>query len=201
MNKIHTILLFAIFFMAPAAKACTLTTSVMSTSPVSPCSYSCNGMAVIMVTGGTAPYTASGSFTASPVSFSSAGTLTGFCMGTFPIVITDAVGCTTTMTVTIGGPSALSFSTSTSPSSPACDGSITVTASGGTGTLTYSNDGGLSYQSSNVFSGLCTGTYNVCVMDANGCTTCSNVTVSSSCTFISTVGGVTGATCNGVCNG
>ena len=47
-------------------------------------------------------------------------------------------------------------------------GSITVTAAGGTGTYEYSNNGGGSYQASNVFSGLAAGTYQVQVRNLGG---------------------------------
>jgi DNA-binding beta-propeller fold protein YncE len=45
------------------------------------------------------------------------------------------------------------------------DGSISVTASGGNPPYTYSNDGGINYQTSNVFSGLIASTYKVVVKD------------------------------------
>gem|GEM_PF-983858 len=47
------------------------------------------------------------------------------------------------------------------------DGSVTVTASGGTGSLQYSNDNGMAWQSSNVFSGLTAGSYTLRVKDEN----------------------------------
>jgi hypothetical protein len=39
----------------------------------------------------------------------------------------------------------------------ATDAVITVTATGGTGTITYSKDNGLNFQASNIFSGLAAG--------------------------------------------
>ncbi|HEV7350496.1 Ig domain-containing protein [Telluribacter sp.] len=56
---------------------------------------------------------------------------------------------------------------------PACtdqtNGSLTISASGGIGTLTYSKDGaGGIFQASNVFSGLGAGTYTLAVKDASG---------------------------------
>lgn len=50
------------------------------------------------------------------------------------------------------------------------DGTITVTASGGTPPFQYSADNGLTYQSSNVITSLAVGSYNVVVKDALGCT-------------------------------
>src|ERR1019366_2281608 len=49
------------------------------------------------------------------------------------------------------------------------NGSITITASGVTGVYTYSDNNGSSYQSSNVFSNLTSGTYSTFVKDSNGC--------------------------------
>ncbi len=48
-------------------------------------------------------------------------------------------------------------------------GTITVNASGGNGGLTYSVDGGVTYQPSSIFTGLVAGTYNVFVKDNFGC--------------------------------
>src|SRR5208283_3080777 len=50
----------------------------------------------------------------------------------------------------------------------ASDGSITVTAAGGTGAYSYTLNGGAA-QSSNVFSGLSSGSYSIMVFDANNC--------------------------------
>ena len=51
-------------------------------------------------------------------------------------------------------------------------GSYTITANGtgGTGTLTYSINGGASYQSGTTFVVTTAGTYTIKVKDANGCT-------------------------------
>jgi gliding motility-associated-like protein len=49
------------------------------------------------------------------------------------------------------------------------DGSINVTASGGSGTYTYSIDGGITYQSSNIFGSLSGGNYSITVQDGAGC--------------------------------
>ena len=49
------------------------------------------------------------------------------------------------------------------------DGSINITASGGDGTYTYSNDGGLTFQPTNSFSGLISGFYDIIIEDGSGC--------------------------------
>ncbi|MBG6111279.1 uncharacterized protein YegP (UPF0339 family), partial [Flavobacterium sp. CG_9.10] len=84
----------------------------------------------------------------------------------------NGLGCTSTVPVVISDPPAIVVSSATG-ANPKCnggtDGSLTITASGGTGTLMYSKDNGATYQASNVFSGLAAGTYLWAVKDANDC--------------------------------
>ena len=61
----------------------------------------------------------------------------------------------------------------------ASNGSITVTATNATGTVQYSKDGGINYQSGNVFTGLPGGTYDIVVRDDSRCVTHSSVTVAN----------------------
>jgi len=49
-----------------------------------------------------------------------------------------------------------------------CNGSISVTTSGGIAPYFYSINNGISYQTSNVFNGLCQGTYTVIINDSTG---------------------------------
>ena len=66
----------------------------------------------------------------------------------------------------------------TQASCTANDGTITITASGGTGTLEYSIDNGTNFQIDNgFFTGLGAGTYNIVVKDANGCATTGTATI------------------------
>lgn len=57
--------------------------------------------------------------------------------------------------------------------------SLFVSATGGTGTLMYSLDGGLTFQDSPVFTNVPNGTYTLVVMDENGCTESVEVTFST----------------------
>ncbi len=57
---------------------------------------------------------------------------------------------------------------------PSCnsfsDGVISITASGGTGALSYSINNGATFQTSNTFGGLPAATYNIVVKDSRNCT-------------------------------
>ncbi|WP_165764816.1 T9SS type A sorting domain-containing protein [Flavobacterium davisii] len=73
--------------------------------------------------------------------------------------------------ILITSPSPVTFSTSQTNvlCHGASTGTITVTAAGGTGNYQYSKDGGATWQTSNVFSGLPESSYSVVVKDANEC--------------------------------
>ncbi len=70
-------------------------------------------------------------------------------------------------------------STTTNPSCSGNDGQITINVSNGTTPYQYSIDNGNTFQSSNSFSGLIAGTYNVVVMDAGGCQSTQSATIAS----------------------
>ncbi len=97
--------------------------------------------------------------------------------GTYYITVKDNVGCTyITNTMNITQPSAgVSFTTSIGGQACATLGGIVVTAAGGYGGYTYSDNNGSSYQSNNMFSGLAYGNYTVKVQDENGCVSSSSV--------------------------
>jgi hypothetical protein len=101
------------------------------------------------------------------------GTFPTVPVGNYYIVATDASGCSYTNTVYITGPtSGLTVTgTSTPATSGMNNGSITMTASGGTAPYSYSLNNTSNWQSSNVFTGLAPGVYIVYVQDANGCMT------------------------------
>src|SRR5436853_6206877 len=97
--------------------------------------------------------------------------------------------------MTLPGSSLTASALATNPSCSSGTGSITVTASGGTGTLSYSKDG-TNFQTSNVFSGLAGGSYTITVKDANGCTTTTGATVTIP-TPVTTSSSKTNPLCNG----
>ncbi|MEL6924216.1 MAG: hypothetical protein AAFO94_09225, partial [Bacteroidota bacterium] len=77
--------------------------------------------------------------------------------------------------------------TSNDPSCSGGDGSILLSASGGSGNFDYSIDNGLNYQSSNSFTNLDGGVYNILVRDATGCIKLVTDTLESPAPFAVTV--------------
>jgi gliding motility-associated-like protein len=90
--------------------------------------------------------------------------------------IIDANNCTFVLPITIAKDPT---PTVTASATGQCLGSgtytITAAGSGGVGTLTYSINGGASYQTSPIFTVTTAGNYTITVKDANGCTAASNV--------------------------
>ena len=116
------------------------------------------------------------------VNLTSSETYAPLVAGSYVIYIKDGSGCVRTLTRTISEPTTLTHTTTFVV--PTCsddtDGSITVSASGGSGTKVYSKDGGTNYQSSNVFNSLGTGTYSIKVKDGGNCTSSSTRTLTKS---------------------
>jgi hypothetical protein len=171
------------------ANGCTATTTGNITQPSvlnassSKTAILCNGgssTVTVSATGGTAPYSGTGTFTRSA--------------GTYSFTVTDANSCTSTTTGTITQPSALSLSLQVGACSSGTNGSITATFSGGTGTYQAKIDNGAyaAATSPKTFTGLAPGSHTITVKDANGCTTSKSTTVASCQTFCSLTQGAYG---------
>jgi len=169
------------------------TASIQSSSNVS-CNGGNNGNATVSMTGGTPNYT----YLWSNGQISS--TATGLIFGTYTVTVTDAIGCTTTQTITITEPALLTASVT--PTNITCfgfnDGTGTVLAAGGTGTYTYawSPSGGNSSAASN----LSPGNYTVTVTDANGCTSTSSLAITQPA-VLTTSATSTNISCSGATDG
>lgn len=121
--------------------------------------------------------------------------------GEYIVTVTDAVGCTALDTATIAGPVIL---TSTKDSLPVTcyngsDGMVSVTASGGTGTYTYSWNNG-PFITDSVLTNIPAGTYNVYLQDANGCARIDSMVVNTPPEFLANLT-MTPPDCNGFTNG
>lgn len=172
-----------------------LTATASSTNET--CDYLNNGTASVVAGGGTAPYTynwAPGGQTTVSISSLSAGTYT--------VLVTDNKGCTRQAFATVTQPAALTASFG-GQSNVSCfggsNGSVTVSASGGTAGYSYSwSPGGASTATA---SGLSSGTYTVTVTDNNTCQTTNTITITQPAAALSVVTNATNVSCNGGSDG
>jgi gliding motility-associated-like protein len=163
------------------------------------CFGGANGQVIINATGGTGSLTYDLNPGPGP---QASNTFTNLTAGTYSVVVADINNCQTTVPVTITQPTQVSFTSVKTDvtCNGQCNGTITVTASGGTPPYQYSSNGGLTYQASNVLSGLCAGTINVVTQDANGCIANANVVITQPAALTATYT-PTNPICQGICNG
>ncbi len=151
-----------------AGSSCAFTVS--NTSNGVSCNGACDGSATVSASGSTnvSYLWNSGQTTAS---------INNLCAGTYTVTVSDG-NCDRTSTITIAEPAAISLSNNVTDVScnGLCDGSIIANASGGTFPFTYQWDNGANTASLN---GLCAGTYNVTVTDANNCVQVSSAAVNA----------------------
>ncbi|NMM49184.1 fibronectin type III domain-containing protein [Marinigracilibium pacificum] len=138
--------------------------------------------------------------------FQASNSFTGLPVGGYDLVVRDANGCESAIQlVSINQPTELLIGTIT-PTDASCngaaDGTITITGvSGGTAPYEYSIDNGASFVTSNTFTGISSGTYNIVVRDANGCTVSGNTTVSEPVAVAIVGADKTDESCNGASDG
>lgn len=116
--------------------------------------------------------------------------------GAYTVTMTDNSGCVATANVSITQPTALSGTLAAVNVScnGSCNGTITVTPSGGTPPYQYSANGG-AFQISNTFTALCNGAYAVTIRDANNCTVILNQNITQPAILNLTQSAITPATC------
>jgi hypothetical protein len=118
--------------------------------------------------------------------FQPSGNFTHLAAGSYMVEARNGDGCTGSAAFVLTGPNlctgvTINVSSATTNNTPcqAPNGSITVTATGGTGVFTYNINGG-AFQGSNVFTGLNGGvSYLITAKDANGCTGSASVMVNN----------------------
>ncbi len=131
------------------------------------CFGSTDGSIDLTVTNGTAPFT-----------FNWGGGITsedrqGLPPGSYTVLVGDANGCLAATTVLVSEPDTMVLTPYSTPSN-GTDGTAAVNVNGGVPPFTYQWSDG---QTSQLATGLPPGTYSVIVVDANGCTSQSTVTV------------------------
>lgn len=160
------------------------------------CNAGSNGAINLTPSGGVGPYTFLWN---DGVTSEDASALT---VGNYSVTITDVHDCTATVFSTVTQPSAI-VSSVVSQTSVLCNGAsngaATVTASGGTGTLTYAwaPSGG----NAATATGLAAGVYTCTITDANSCTKTQSVTITQPIAITSFISSQTNVSCNGYTNG
>jgi hypothetical protein len=157
---------------------CAGITVVVSATKVDPTTGQSNGSITASATGGTG-FT----YSLNSGAFQTSGTFTGLATGNYTVTAKNSNGCTGITTVALGstnpcaGVTVTVTSTTVSPSTGLSNGSITASATGGTG-FTYSLNNG-SFQASGTFSGLAAGNYTITAKNSNGCTGAATVTLTN----------------------
>lgn len=164
------------------ANGCTATSSVTITQPlmliISPlnhtnvlCPGGSDGTALVSAGYGTPGYT----YSWSP-SGGTGASASGLSAGTYTTTVTDANGCTATTQIVITEPAAITATATTQDETSGNDGSINLTANGGTPGYSYNWSNGTTLEDP---TGLAGGTYTVTITDNNGCTQSFSFTVNS----------------------
>ena len=141
-----------------------------------------DGQIFIDVSGGTGPYTFDWDHDGTG-DFDDDEDQAGLDDGTYNVTVEDANGCQATTSGSLTEPTALSITIDSEVDPTGCgveDGSISITVSGGTSDYTYDwdNDGTGDFDDMEDLSSLGAGTYNLEVMDDNGCLLASSVNLS-----------------------
>jgi len=167
---------------------CAGVTIVVSTTQVNPTSGQSNGSITATASGGTGfTYSLNGG------AYQLSGTFTGLAAGNYTVTAKSSAGCLGSATVALGSTNPcgavniIVTLTKIDPTTGQSNGSITATASGGTG-FTYSLNGG-PYQASGTFNNLSAGTYTVTAKSSLGCLGSAQITLVavSPCTTINIV--------------
>ncbi len=165
----------------------------INTTSNATCFGQCTGSISVTASGGTAPYQYQWS------NLANSSNINGLCAGNYTCTVTDANGCTQSVNVTVTAPAPLNLTPSVSNilCHGQCNGSISVTTSGGTAPYQYQWS---NLANSSNINGLCAGNYACTVTDANGCRQSVNVTVTQPAP-LNLTSNVSNVICNGQCNG
>jgi hypothetical protein len=131
-------------------------------------------------------------------------TFNNLCPGSYGICsISNSTCMATAGTLTVGQiPLTCTTSSTSATCNGGCNGSITVTPPGSVSSYHFSSDGGTTWQTSNIFPGLCAGTYTITTQNISspGCTATNTVTITQPPAIVPSVT-ITQPSCYGNCNG
>jgi len=150
-----------------------------------------NGSISISATG-----TGSLTYSIDGVNFTPNSTIANVSAGMYTVTVKDAKSCVSTSSIEVleSGGITIDNVNTTNAGCKTSDGSVTVSASGGSGNYTYSLNGG-AFQSSNTFSKLGAGTHTVTTKDTGGCQKSAEATISSGVSYKLTVGTIISSKC------
>ncbi len=141
------------------------------------CVGSCDGIATVVLTSGTPPFSYQWDAGASS---QTTPTATGLCAGTYFVTATDGSECRDVSMVTITDPAPIQVSVMLDidvSCSSSTTGQVTASASVGTAPYMYQWDASANNQMTATATGLGIGVYDVSVTDANGCTATGTITI------------------------
>lgn len=156
---------------------------LISSTPAS-CSQN-NGSATATPQGGVGPYDfvwsdATPTVIQTANNVAGANTVSNLAQGTYNVVVTDANGCLSNVSVTVqGAPGGLvgQMTSTDETCNGDCDGTATVTVNGGTAPYGYQWSANAASQVTQTASNLCPGTYTVVFTDVNQCADSMTVTI------------------------
>ncbi len=156
-----------------------------------------DGVITLSAVGGIAPYTYSIGIGAS----NSTGIFSGLAPNSYNYTVTDATGCNTSGIITVQPGTSVSANATATDATCGCDGSITVFASGGNGgPYEYSIDNGVTFQSSGIFTNVCSGNYTVVTQDSDACSGSTTLNVANTGNLAINSVTVSEPNCNGLCD-
>src|SRR5690606_22724501 len=158
------------------------------------CHGSADGQVEVTVSGGTAGY----EYSLDGMTFQGSNLFENLTAGTYTITVRDANGCTTTATASIDEPDVLSATITGVDATchGASDGEATVNVVGGQAPYSYSWNTSPA-QTNVTATGLAAGTYEVTIVDANGCVITESVTIEEPTPLLVTIDSQVDVSCNG----
>lgn len=163
------------------------------------CEGTNSGSVIVEVPNGIGPLT----FYLSNGIVSDTKTIDSLSAGTYGVTVVDGAGCSDSTTFEIGAGVSLDIEVNTTISQcgNSCDGTATLTVSGGTAPYTYLWDINTTSQTTQTAIDLCPGYYLVTVTDANNCEKVIPVTIEEGPSGMEATIEVTEAGCDSSCNG
>ena len=162
-----------------------------------------DGQAWVSLTGGTPPYSYDWRDNANNSIGTNNDSISGLGTGNYNLIITDINGCSVVANYQLVDPLQIQISTTVTDALcfGSCDGTILATANNGIGAYTYQWGVNSGSQTTQTAMGLCVGTYDIIVSDANGCSNTVQANVNEPTLLTSNITTYINASCNGVCDG